>query len=65
MQIDVDHRPSYVLTKVRRVGRLGSTLVSGEGCVVLIDPGSATLQSRSEDGLLSWPASQLARGEDG
>lgn len=64
MQIDLDHRPSYVLT-MRRVGRLGSTVVSGEGCVVLIDLGSATLQSRSEDRLLSWLASQLARGEDG
>jgi uncharacterized protein (AIM24 family) len=40
---------------VRKVGGWKSTLLSGEGLVVdLTGPGTATLQTRSEDALLGW-----------
>ncbi|MEA2024758.1 MAG: TIGR00266 family protein [Actinomycetota bacterium] len=40
---------------VRKVGGWKSTLLSGEGLVVdLTGPGTATLQTRSEDAFLSW-----------
>lgn len=41
--------------KVRRIGGLKSSLLSGEGLVVdLIGPGKVILQTRSEDAFLSW-----------
>jgi len=45
---------------VRKVGNWKSTFLSGEGLVVdLTGPGKATLQTRSEDALISWLAPKL------
>jgi uncharacterized protein (TIGR00266 family) len=45
---------------VRKVGNWKSTFLSGEGLVVdLTGPGKATLQTRSEDALISWLVPKL------
>lgn len=46
--------------RVRRVGGMKSTLLSGEGLVVdLTGPGRVLLQTRSQDAFLSWLIPQL------
>lgn len=48
--------------KVRRVGGLKSTLLSGEGLVVdLSGPGGLLMQTRSEDAFLSWLIPKLPK----
>lgn len=45
---------------IRQIGGLRSTVLSGEGLVVeLTGPGTATLQSRSEQAFLGWLIPQL------
>ena len=45
---------------VRKVGNWKSTFLSGEGLVVdLTGPGKATIQTRSEDALISWLVPKL------
>jgi len=46
--------------KVKRVGGLKSTLLSGEGLVCeLTGPGKISIQSRSLDSFISWLAPRL------
>lgn len=52
--------------KVRSVGGLKSTLLSGEGLVVdLTGPGKVLLQTRSEDNFLSWLIPKLPSRNSG
>lgn len=50
--------------KVRRVGGIKSTLLSGEGLVVdLTGPGRLLIQTRSTDAFISWMAAKLPKPE--
>lgn len=68
LTVDTGHLVSFTSDigfKVRAVGGMKSTLFSGEGLVVdLTGPGKATLQTRSEDALLSWLIPKLPRSDD-
>jgi len=70
--VDTGHLVTFAADmgfQVRKVGSWRSTLLSGEGLVVeLTGPGTATIQSRSQDAFLSWLVpklpSQASRGGD-
>jgi len=61
--VDTGHMVSFdegVEYKVKRVGGLKSTLLSGEGLVCeLTGPGRISIQSRSLDSFISWLAPRL------
>jgi len=61
--VDTGHMVSFdegVEYKVKRVGGLKSTLLSGEGLVCeLTGPGKISIQSRSLDSFISWLAPRL------
>lgn len=63
--VDTGHLVAFTQNldfKVRRVGGLKSSLLSGEGLVVdLTGPGRVILQTRSEDAFLSWLIPKLPR----
>jgi uncharacterized protein (TIGR00266 family) len=68
LTVDTGHLVSFssgMGFKVRTVGGVKSTFFSGEGLVVdLTGPGKATLQTRSEDALLSWLIPKLPKSND-
>ncbi len=52
--------------RVRRVGGVKSSLLSGEGLVVeLTGPGRVLLQTRSEDAFLAWLVPKIPKRESG
>lgn len=63
--VDTGHLVAFTQSldfKVRRVGGLKSSLLSGEGLVVdLTGPGKVLLQTRSEDAFLSWLIPKLPK----
>jgi uncharacterized protein (TIGR00266 family) len=66
--IDTGHIVAFtegISFKVRHVGGLKSTLLSGEGLVVeLTGPGPVLMQTRSIDALLSWLIHLLPKSKD-
>ncbi len=64
-KVDTGHIVSFdesVQYKVRKVGGWKSTILSGEGLISeLTGPGKITLQTRSEQALLSWLIPKLPR----
>ncbi|NPV09686.1 MAG: TIGR00266 family protein [Anaerolineae bacterium] len=66
--VDTGHLVAFTADigfRVRRVGGLRSTLLSGEGLVVdLTGPGRVLLQTRSADAFLSWLLPRLPRDRD-
>jgi uncharacterized protein (TIGR00266 family) len=66
--VDTGHLVAFHETmgfKVRKVGGMKSTLLSGEGLVVdLTGPGKVFLQTRSEDSFLSWLLPKLPSKKD-
>lgn len=63
--VDTGHLVAFnenVGFRVRRVGGMKSTLLSGEGLVVdLTGPGKVLLQTRSEDSFLAWLLPKLPK----
>lgn len=52
--------------KVRRIGGIKSTLLSGEGLVVdLTGPGRVLIQTRSTDSFIAWMTSKLPKQSSG
>jgi uncharacterized protein (TIGR00266 family) len=66
-KVDTGHIVSFESTvqySVRRVGGWKSTILSGEGLVCeLTGPGNITLQTRSEQSLLSWLIPKLPKSQ--
>jgi len=66
-KVDTGHMVSFDATvqyKVNKVGGWKSTLLSGEGLICeLTGPGKITLQTRSEQSLISWIIPKLPKRE--
>lgn len=66
--VDTGHLVAFTADmgfRVRRVGGLRSTLLSGEGLVVdLTGPGRVLMQTRSADAFLSWLLPRLPKPRD-
>lgn len=65
LTVDTGHLVAFTQNmgfKVRRVGGIKSTLLSGEGLVVdLTGPGRLLIQTRSTDAFVSWIAGKLPK----
>lgn len=66
--VDTGHLVAFTVDmgfRVRRIGGLRSTLLSGEGLVVdLTGPGRVLMQTRSADAFLSWLLPRLPKPRD-
>jgi uncharacterized protein (TIGR00266 family) len=67
LTVDTGHLVAFsqeVGFKVRKVGGIKSTLLSGEGLVVdMTGPGRVLIQTRSTDAFISWMAAKLPKPE--